>query len=94
MKRILFFGSIATLFIWMVACNRTTEMTAEADAYSGATAKSSSNARATSNSDWWPNQLNLSLLRQHSSKSNPMADDFNYIESFNSLDYNALKADI
>jgi len=94
MKRILFFAAVSSLLFGILSCNNTSEVAAEADAYSGATAKSSSNARATSNSDWWPNQLNLSLLRQNSSKSNPMADDFNYIESFNSLDYNALKADI
>ena len=64
------------------------------DATSGATMKSLSNFKATSNSDWWPKQLNLSLLRQNSSLSNPMGEDFNYIEEFNSLDYEALKKDI
>ncbi|MEQ9064899.1 MAG: catalase/peroxidase HPI [Vicingaceae bacterium] len=66
----------------------------ETDGQSGATWKSRSNAIATQNSDWWPKQLNLSLLRQHSSLSDPMAEDFNYIDAFNSLDYNALKEDI
>lgn len=56
--------------------------------------KSKSNMKATSNSDWWPQQLNLNILRQHSEKSNPMGEDFNYVEAFNSLDYDALKADI
>ncbi|MFY0607207.1 MAG: catalase/peroxidase HPI [Cyclobacteriaceae bacterium] len=56
--------------------------------------KSPSNMRATSNSDWWPNQLNLGLLRQNSSLSNPMGEDFNYIEEFKTLDYDALKKDI
>ncbi len=46
------------------------------------------------NRDWWPNQLDLSVLRQHSSKSDPMGDDFNYKQAFNSLDYAALKNDI
>ncbi len=46
------------------------------------------------NSDWWPNQLKLNILRQHSSLSNPMGDDFNYAEAFKSLDYDALKQDI
>lgn len=46
------------------------------------------------NRDWWPNQLDLSVLRQHSSKSDPMSDDFNYKQAFNSLDYTALKNDI
>ncbi|UAM99541.1 catalase/peroxidase HPI [Polaribacter litorisediminis] len=64
------------------------------DAYSGATKKSISNMKATSNSDWWPNQLNLSMLRQNAALSNPMGKDYNYIEEFNKLDYDALKNDI
>jgi catalase-peroxidase len=48
----------------------------------------------TTNRDWWPNQLRLDMLHQHSNKSNPMGDDFNYAEEFKSLDYEALKADI
>ncbi|MGF1577677.1 MAG: catalase/peroxidase HPI [Cyanophyceae cyanobacterium] len=48
----------------------------------------------TSNRDWWPNQLNLNILHQHSSKSNPLGNTFNYAEAFKSLDYAALKADI
>ncbi|MGM0944520.1 MAG: catalase/peroxidase HPI [Bacteroidota bacterium] len=67
---------------------------AEVDGYSGATKKSSSAMRATSNTEWWPNQLNLQLLRQNSELSNPMGPDFNYIEEFKSLDYQALKKDI
>ncbi len=46
------------------------------------------------NRDWWPNQLNLSILRQHSSLSNPMGESFNYAEEFKSLDYDAVKKDI
>ena len=49
---------------------------------------------AQSNRDWWPNQLNLDILHQHSSKSNPMGVDFNYAKEFKSLDYEALKQDI
>jgi catalase-peroxidase len=64
------------------------------DANSGETKKSLSTMRATSNSDWWPNQLNLSLLRQNSELSNPMGADFDYIEAFKELDYYALKEDI
>ena len=56
--------------------------------------KSLSNMRATGNSDWWPNQLNLSILRQNSALSNPMGQEFNYNEEFNRLDYEALKNDI
>ena len=48
----------------------------------------------TSNRDWWPNSLNLSILRQHSSLSDPMDEDFNYAEEFKSLDLKAVKKDI
>ena len=48
----------------------------------------------TRNKDWWPNQLNLNILRQHSSLTNPMDEDFNYAEAFKSLDLEALKTDI
>jgi catalase-peroxidase len=48
----------------------------------------------TANRDWWPNQLNLNILHQHSAKSNPMGEKFSYAEAFKSLDYAALKADL
>jgi catalase-peroxidase len=48
----------------------------------------------TSNSDWWPNQLKLNILHQHSAKSNPLEDDFNYADAFNALDLDAIKQDI
>ena len=48
----------------------------------------------TSNRDWWPNQLKLNILRQHSEKSNPMGDDFNYAEEFKTLDLEAVKNDL
>ena len=48
----------------------------------------------TSNRDWWPNQLKVELLHQHSSKSNPMGDDFDYAKEFKSLDLAALKKDL
>ena len=48
----------------------------------------------TTNQVWWPNQLKLELLQQHSSKSDPMGEDFNYAEEFKSLDLNALKQDL
>ncbi len=47
-----------------------------------------------SNRDWWPNQLNLNILRQHSSLSNPMGEDFNYAEEFKKLDLAAVKKDL
>jgi catalase-peroxidase len=46
------------------------------------------------NRDWWPNQLDLSVLRQHGEMSNPMGEKFDYNEAFNSIDYAALKMDI
>jgi catalase-peroxidase len=48
----------------------------------------------TTNQDWWPNRLNLDILHQHSSKSNPMGEDFNYAEEFKKLDLQALKNDL
>jgi catalase-peroxidase len=48
----------------------------------------------TSNRDWWPNQLPLNILRQHSSRSNPMDDGFDYVEAFKSLDLEAVKKDL
>jgi catalase-peroxidase len=48
----------------------------------------------TSNRDWWPNQLNLTILHQHSSKSNPMGEAFNYREEFKKLDLAAIKKDL
>ena len=50
--------------------------------------------QGNTNRDWWPNQLDLSILRQNSSLSNPMGKDFNYLKEFESLDYFALKKDI
>jgi len=47
-----------------------------------------------SNRDWWPNQLRIDLLHQHSSKSDPMGKDFNYAREFKSIDYKALKQDL
>ncbi len=48
----------------------------------------------TTNRDWWPNQLKPELLHQHSSKSNPMGDDFDYAKEFKGLDFAALKKDL
>jgi len=48
----------------------------------------------TRNPDWWPNQLKVSILRQHSSLSNPMGEDFDYAAAFNSLDLEAVKKDL
>ncbi|GDX45912.1 catalase-peroxidase [Bacteroidota bacterium] len=48
----------------------------------------------TGNRDWWPNQLKLNILRQHSALSNPMGEDFNYAEEFKTLDLSAVKNDL
>jgi catalase-peroxidase len=48
----------------------------------------------TSNRDWWPNELKLNILRQNAPKNNPMGDDFDYAEAFNSLDFASLKQDV
>ena len=48
----------------------------------------------TTNRDWWPNQLNLELLSQHSEKSNPLGNQFNYAKEFKKLDYTGLKKDL
>ncbi len=48
----------------------------------------------TRNRDWWPNQLNLNILRQHSAKSDPLDKDFNYAKAFLSLDLSAVKKDL
>lgn len=47
-----------------------------------------------SNKDWWPKKLNLKILHQHSDKSNPMGEDFDYAKEFKKLDYSALKKDL
>ena len=54
----------------------------------------SSHNSGAKNQDWWPNQLNLSILRQNDRKSNPMDDNFNYKDEFQKLDYFALKKDL
>ncbi len=56
--------------------------------------KESMTGRGTSNRDWWPNQLRLEILHQHSSKSNPMGEDYSYAREFNSLDLAAVKKDL
>jgi len=62
--------------------------------FHGATQKHSVGGRGTQNRDWWPNQLQLNILRQHSSLSNPMGGHFNYAEEFKSLDLDAVKKDL
>ncbi|GIN63633.1 catalase-peroxidase [Robertmurraya siralis] len=59
--------------------------------HGGATSPKTS---GTTNTDWWPNALNLNILHQHDKKSNPMGEDFDYAEEFKKLDYDALKNDL
>lgn len=61
--------------------------------FSGSALKQSAGS-GMRNNDWWPNQLKLNILRQHSSLSNPMGENFNYAQAFKSLDLNLLKKDI
>ncbi|WP_445731952.1 catalase/peroxidase HPI [Mariniflexile sp.] len=61
--------------------------------YSSGSVKNSAGG-GTSNRDWWPNQLNLNILRQHDSRSNPMGSDFNYAEEFKKLDLKEVKKDL
>ncbi|MDH3323201.1 MAG: catalase/peroxidase HPI, partial [Flavobacteriaceae bacterium] len=62
--------------------------------FTGAHGKHSIGGSGTKNRDWWPNQLKLNILRQHSSLSNPMGEAFDYAEAFKSMDYKALKKDL
>ena len=57
-------------------------------------ALTSNSGGGTSNKDWWPNQLNLSILHQHDRKSDPMDEGFDYAEEFKKLDFKALKKDL
>jgi len=59
----------------------------------GRTGKASAGG-GTSNRDWWPNQVNLRILHQHSNKSDPMGEEFNYAEEFKKLDLQAIKKDL
>ena len=60
----------------------------------GAVSRHHSAAGGTKNRDWWPNQLKLNILRQNSSLTNPMGEEFDYAKEFRSLDYKALKKDL
>jgi len=57
-------------------------------------AATNSSENSTSVRDWWPNNLNLNILHQHDSKSDPLEDGFDYVEKFSQLDYDALKKDL
>ena len=57
-------------------------------------ANTKNKGEGTTNRDWWPNQIDLSILHQHDQKSNPMDKDFDYRKQFSSIDYNGLKKDL
>lgn len=95
MSKLVFWGGVLLVGLAFIGCSTETKQElAQTDGYSGATMKSSSTMKATSNSDWWPNQLNLNILRQNSQLSNPMGPEFDYASEFNSLAYDSLKSDI
>jgi catalase-peroxidase len=60
----------------------------------GAVSRHSAGVGGTKNINWWPNQLKLNILRQHSSLSNPMGEEFDYAQAFKSLDLKAIKKDL
>lgn len=98
MKRNLLIGISILLF---ASCSSTTNeegMEAEGGCPFGFDKKKSTGqvikGEGTTNRDWWPNQLDLTVLRQHSELSDPMGEAFHYEDEFNSLDYEALKKDI
>nr|WP_040400078.1 catalase/peroxidase HPI [Cecembia lonarensis] len=93
MRKIALLSLLCFAFVWEANAQKTYNEE-QVDGWSGATKRSSTAMRATGNAEWWPNQLNLSILRQNSSLSNPMGPDFDYAEAFKSLDYEALKADL
>ena len=62
--------------------------------FSGAAVNPAVRGGAQTNADWWPNQLRLNILHQHSAKSDPMGEAFNYAEEFKSLDLNAVVKDL
>jgi len=62
--------------------------------HNGSMQQNNAAGRGTQNKDWWPNQLNLNILKQHDTKTNPMGVDFDYAEEFKKLDLEALKADL
>lgn len=94
MKKVIIGCGLLLASFAFTSCGEKSQSTEMPDAYSGETKISKSTELSTSNSDWWPNRLNLNLLRQNSDMSDPMASDFNYADEFNQLEYDALKADI
>ena len=74
--------------------NKSESNTKEGECPFGYSEQKKIKTKSYSNSDWWPNQLNLKILHQNSKLSNPMQDGFNYAEEFKSIDLKALKQDL
>ena len=89
---------ILSLFISVLAFSQEKEQEKTAECPMGHGSKKPkselSATKGTSNKDWWPNQLNLEVLRQNSEKSNPLGQNFDYAKEFKSLDYEGLKKDL
>lgn len=90
---------IAAMLIAFVGCKQESEMSDMNESTKGGGCPFHFDGKGTgqqgpTNRDWWPNKLDLSVLRQNSDLSDPMGENFDYKEEFNSLDYEALKADI
>ncbi len=83
-------GAQSTLTVTVTSCKLRTRETCQVKA----SARSSGGARARTIRDWWPSQLNLQVLHQHSSLSNPMGEAFDYAKEFKSLDLNAVVKDL
>ena len=81
---------IATVCLF--SCSNEYESSDSADGTCPVTGKGAK--KFMTNRDWWPNQLDLTPLRQKSSKSDPMSDGFNYKKEFSNIDYRALKKDL
>lgn len=71
-----------------------TDKDAQAGSKCPVTGGAGRHSTGTTNRDWWPNQLNIKILHQHSSLSNPMGEEFNYAEEFKKLDLSAVKKDL
>ncbi len=93
MKKLKLLGTILLSGLLILACGRD-DNGKYADGMSGATKTSMTSKMAFQNSEWWPNRLDLTILRQNSEMSDPMDEDFDYVKAFNEVDYFALKEDI
>jgi len=89
-KEILSAGLFLSL---MASAQQPTEMGASCPFHAGSKTTNAP-TNGTSNQDWWPNQLNLSILRQNSTLSNPLTPTFDYAKEFKSIDLNAVKEDL